>query len=228
MKNIVLLSGGLDSTTCLALAIKKAGAENVLALSLYYGQAHEKELACAKEITEYYGVEWRTLDVAEIFTNSGCSLLSKNKAAIPEEEYADQLKKTGGKPVSTYVPFRNGLFLSVAASIAIGEGYEAVWYGAHKDDAAGNAYPDCSEEFITAMAHAIWEGSGRTCTLVAPFASSNKADIVNTGIRLLVPYELTWSCYEGGDLPCGKCGTCRDRIKAFEQNGLKDPLKYKE
>ncbi len=226
MKAVVLFSGGLDSTTCLALAIEKYGADNVTALSMYYGQKHEKEIECAKKIVKYYGVKHIQFDLSDIFETSDCTLLKKNETEIPEESYAEQLKKTNGAPVSTYVPFRNGLFLSVAASVAVAQGAEEILYGAHADDAAGNAYPDCSVEFNGYMAKAIYTGTGDAVNVVAPFVAKTKADVVAEGLRMNVPYELTWSCYEGGDKPCGKCGTCIDRKEAFEKNGVKDPLEY--
>lgn len=225
MRAIVLFSGGLDSTTCLALAVKKYGAENVTALSLYYGQKHSKEIECAKQIVKYYNVKHIEFDVKEIFTKSKCTLINGN-ADIPETSYSEQLKETGGNPVSTYVPFRNGLFLSIAASVALQNGCNVIYYGAHKDDAAGNAYPDCTTQFNNAISRAIFYGSGNGIKIIAPFINKNKADIVKKGIKNKVPYEMTWSCYKGEEKPCGKCGTCIDRIKAFEINGLKDPLKY--
>lgn len=224
MKAIVLFSGGLDSTTCLALAVEECGKENVMALSLLYGQKHDREIKSAKQIVEYYGVKHITYDVAQIFANSDCSLLNHSKQEIPEESYADQIQKTGGKSVSTYVPFRNGLFMSIAASVAISEGCDKIVCGIHADDSVGNAYPDCSESFYQLMNGAIYEGSGHEVCVAAPFVGKNKADIVREGIRLKVPYELTWSCYEGNEKPCGKCGTCIDRKKAFEENGIVDPL----
>ena len=192
MKALVLFSGGVDSTTALASAIDKYGADQVIALSVSYGQKHDRELDSARRIAAYYGVEPRYLDLAGIFEGSDCSLLSSSDKKIPKESYKEQLDKTNGKPVSTYVPFRNGLFISCAASVALSNGCTEIWYGAHSDDAAGNAYPDCSSEFNDAI--------------------------------LKVPYELTWSCYEGGDKPCGCCGTCLDRINAFRANGVEDPL----
>ena len=224
MKALVLSSGGLDSTTCLALAVEKYGKENVIALSVFYGQKHDKELQAAEKVAKYYGVVHKSLDLAEIFKDSDCSLLQGSSQDIPEESYDEQLKKTDGKPVSTYVPFRNGLFLSCAASIALSNGCDVIYYGAHSDDAAGSAYPDCSDEFNKAMNEAIYLGSGKELHIEAPFVLLTKADVVRIGTNLKVPYELTWSCYEGGDKPCGKCGTCLDRRKAFAANGLKDPL----
>jgi 7-cyano-7-deazaguanine synthase len=223
MKALVLFSGGLDSTTCLALAIERYGAANVLALSVSYGQKHTKEIEAARAVAKHYGVKLKTLDLAEIFADSDCSLLKGSTQEVPKESYAEQLAETDGKPVSTYVPFRNGLFLSSAASIALSHGCEVIYYGAHADDAAGCAYPDCSPVFNNAMNEAIYEGSGRQLRIEAPFVNKNKADIVRIGLELGVPYELTWSCYEGGEEPCGKCGTCIDRAAAFAANGVPDP-----
>ena len=224
MKALVLFSGGLDSATCLALAIKKYGKENVTALSVFYGQKHDKEIQAAKNVAEYYGVPLKTLDLALIFADSDCSLLTQSDKEIPHESYAEQLTQTNGKPVSTYVPFRNGLFLASAASIAISLDCGVIYYGAHADDAAGNAYPDCSQDFNNAMNKAITLGSGEQVHIEAPFVGMTKSDVVKMGTELGVPYELTWSCYEGGSKPCGVCGTCIDRKAAFEANGLTDPL----
>lgn len=225
MKILVLSSGGVDSTTCLAMAVKEVGAENVLALSVYYGQKHDKEIQAAKKVAEYYGVQRMELDLSVIFAGSNCSLLKQSTEEIPLESYAQQIEETHGEhPVSTYVPFRNGLFLSSAASIALSHGCSKIMYGAHADDAAGAAYPDCSLDFVNAMNQAIYLGSGNQLTIEAPFVSLTKADVVKKGLELGVPYELTWSCYEGGEKPCGKCGTCIDRMKAFEKNGTIDPL----
>ncbi len=223
MKALVLLSGGLDSATCLALAVKEYGKENVIALSVSYGQKHTKEIEAAEKIAKHYGVEKMDLDLSLIFKFSNCSLLSISDEEIPHESYAQQLEETDGKPVSTYVPFRNGLFLSSAAAMALSRECSVIYYGAHSDDAAGSAYPDCSEVFNNAMNTAIYEGSGRQLQIKAPFVGMTKADVVKMGMELKVPYELTWSCYEGNDKPCGKCGTCIDRAKAFEANGVCDP-----
>ena len=224
MKALVLTSGGIDSTTCLALAIDRFSKENVIALAITYGQKHSKEIQSARKVADYYGVELLELDLAEIFHyDTTCTLLTGSEQEIPQESYADQLKKTDGKPVSTYVPFRNGLFLASAASIALSKQCSVIYYGAHSDDAAGNAYPDCSEAFNQAMNEAIYLGSGQQLHIQAPFVTMNKAEVVSLGLQLKVPYELTWSCYEGSETPCGVCGTCRDRAAAFAANGICDP-----
>ncbi len=223
MKVLVLSSGGVDSSTCLALATNKFGKENVTALSMYYGQKHDRELEAAEQLAEHYGVEHIVMNLTPIFRFSNSSLLKNSEEEIPEGSYSSQQNQSKGKPVSTYVPFRNGLFLSCAASIALSKECEIIYYGAHSDDVAGNAYPDCSTVFNDAINKAIFEGSGRQLHIEAPFINMNKADVVKKGLELNVPFELTWSCYEGGDEPCGVCATCIDRAEAFKLNGVKDP-----
>ncbi len=226
MKALVLFSGGLDSSTCLAIAVKKYGHENVIAISISYGQKHSKEISAAKAVADYYKVRLEMLDLSGMFKFSNCSLLENSSEEIPHESYSEQISKTGGNPVSTYVPFRNGLFLSSAAAYAISLDCDEIFYGAHSDDSAGNAYPDCSAEFNDAINSAIHIGSGNKLRVSAPFVGITKADVVKIGLDLNVPYELTWSCYEGHEKPCGICGTCIDRKLAFEKNGSVDPLKY--
>ena len=225
MKALVLCSGGIDSSTALGMAVRKFGHENVIGLSMSYGQKHIRELESARAVARYYDIELISMDLSRIFEYSDSSLLSHSDEEIPKESYAKQLAEADkDETVSTYVPFRNGLFLSTAASIALSKGCTYIYYGAHKDDAAVAAYPDCSKEFNDAIKEAIWEGSGHGLKVEAPFINMNKAQIVKKGLELEVPYELTWSCYEGGDKPCGKCGTCIDRAKAFEANGITDPI----
>ena len=227
-KAVVLLSGGIDSTTCLADAVQTCGADNVLALSMYYGQKHQKEIESAQAVAKYYGVDHIIQEISGAFDLSDCTLL-QGRAEVAHESYAEQLEKMNGEgTVATYVPFRNGLFLSYATAIATSVHAGTVYYGAHADDAAGRAYPDCTPEFEEAMDRAIYEGSGRLVRLYAPLLNWNKAQVVKYGLSLDAPYHLTWSCYEGGDKPCGKCGTCIDRAKAFEANGITDPATYFE
>lgn len=217
---VVLLSGGLDSTTCLAVSKEEYG--EIVALNMYYGQRHDKEIECARKIADFYNVEqYIELDVSNVMQFSNCAMLKNSTQEIKHSTYEEQ-KEEGG--VNTYVPFRNGLFLSMAASIAESISADAVVYGAHKDDVAGDAYPDCSEKFVEAMRAAIEEGTGGRVTLDAPFVNKTKAEIVAAGLKRDVPYKFTWSCYEGGDKPCGKCATCLDREEAFKINGKEDPL----
>ncbi len=225
MKTIILSSGGVDSTTCLALAVNETESKDVVTLSVFYGQKHNKELECARKAAAYYGVKHYEFDLSEIMRYSDCPLLLDSTQKIQHKSYGEQITKENGM-VSTYVPFRNGLFLSVAASLAMSlfpDEETRILIGAHGDDAAGNAYADCSAAFIQHMDRAIREGTYGKVRIEAPFARKNKAEVVRTGLALGTPYELTWSCYEGGDVPCGTCGTCIDRQKAFDANGVKDP-----
>ena len=224
LKALVLSSGGIDSTTAVAMAVDKYGKDEVCSLSLSYGQKHDKEIDAAKAVAAFYNIEQIFMDLESAFKYSDCSLLKRSNKQIPKKSYAEQILQTKEQsPVSTYVPFRNGLFLSTAAAIALSKGCSKIYYGIHKDDAAGAAYPDCSAAFNNAMSTAIYEGSGSKLELVAPFVDMNKAQVVKIGLDLKAPYELTWSCYEGGEKPCGCCGTCIDRAKAFELNGAIDP-----
>lgn len=226
MKKVILLSGGIDSSTCLAIACKETPADELLALNCYYGQRNDREMRSAREIAAYYGVKLMELNLADIFKLSDCTMLSHSKALVEHRSYESQTQSTGGKkPISSYVPFRNGLMLSAAVSIAYSVGASEVWYGAHRDDAEGNAYPDCSEEFIAAMNSAVIAGTYGAVSINGPLSNLRKRDIVGVGLRLGVPYHLTWSCYEGGDHPCGKCGTCIAIKEAFEQNGSEYPVK---
>ena len=156
--------------------------------------------------------------------NSNSALLNTSTKSLEHSTYGEQVKKNSR--VETYVPFRNGLMLSMAASFADslynGEEVE-IYIGVHQDDAAVNAYPDCSADFIKAMNAAIKIGTYGKIKIVAPFLGKTKADVVKIGTSLAVPYEITWSCYERGDIPCGKCATCLDRARAFSLNNLDDP-----
>lgn len=230
MKALVLSSGGIDSTTCLGLAIQKYGKENVISASLYYGQKHDKELECARKIAEYYGIRHIEDDVSGVmkYASQVCTLVKGGKE-IKHESYEQQIKENGF--VDSYVPFRNGLFLSIAAAYAVSlfPNTECeIYYGAHADDAAGNAYADCTPEFADAMRTAINLGTYGKVKVVSPLIDYNKAMVVRLGLDLQVPYHLTWSCYEGHEKQCGVCGTCRDRKAAFEANGVVDPVAYEQ
>ena len=224
-KALVLSSGGIDSTTCLALAVAELGAENVAAVSIFYGQKHRVELRAAHAVAQYYGVRQYEFDLSPVLRFSNCALLDGSTQAISHATYGEQVAENGCK-VATYVPFRNGLMLSAAASLAqsIYENDSCDLYlGAHADDAAGNAYADCSVPFLEHIGQAISIGTYDRVHLIAPFAQFNKAAIIARGLELKAPYHLTWSCYEGGEHPCGKCATCRDRAAAFVANNVLDP-----
>lgn len=226
MKAVVLLSGGLDSATCLALAVKKFGARNVAAISIFYGQRHASELAAARKVANFYNVTHYEFNAAEIFRHSDSALLDTSTEPLEKISYAEQMEKNHSPRISTYVPFRNGLMISIAASFAYGlsDGKPIeVYVGVHSDDAAGHAYADCSAQFVASMSAAVRIGTYEQVRLVAPFLCQKKSDVVKAGLELGAPYHLTRSCYERGDKPCGKCATCIDRARAFELNGVKDP-----
>lgn len=231
MKILVLSSGGLDSTVLLHKAVKEVGAENVIAMNTFYGQKHAKEMEYAKWQCEHLGVELHNVDLSQIFSfNKDCSaLLAGSKMNIVHKAYSEQLQdlKDAGKAptVTAYVPYRNGLFLSYAAAVALQLECDIIYYGAHADDAAGRAYPDCTPEFIEAQANAIEEGTAGKVKMEAPLWNKNKAGVVALGLEHGMTheeFEHTWSCYEGKEEPCKTCGTCRDRKEAFVTNGIND------
>ena len=231
MKALVLSSGGVDSTTCVGIAVEKYGKENVVTASLYYGQKHDKELKCAQAVADYYGVRHIEEDISNVMKYAGdvCSLVKGSKDDILDMSYADQIKQNGEGRVGTYVPFRNGLLLSIATAFAdslFPDDEVEIYYGAHADDAAGRAYADCSPEFASAMNEAISIGTYGKIHLCRPLIDMNKAAVVKTGLALNVPYALTWSCYHGREKACGVCGTCIDRLAAFHANGVDDPIEY--
>lgn len=209
---LVILSGGVDSSTCLALA-KKNG-DDAVALSFFYGQKHhEAELLASKKIAEHYNAKHICLDLSKIFENSSSSLKAGSNLAIPKVAYKDQTDLT------TEIEFRNGVFISIATSIAMQHGADEIYYGAHSDD-DGAVYPDCSEEFIGYLERLVDIGTKGMVKLTTPFKGENKGEVVRVGKELGVPYELTYSCYEGTIPACGKCGTCIDRAKAFKENNI--------
>lgn len=230
-KALVLNSGGADSTTCVGIAVNSEKYSEVATVSVMYGQKHSKELKCAKNVADHYHLNHYELDLSSVLRFSNCSLLKDSTEHIPEKSYAEQIAENGEGKVSTYVPFRNGLMLSAVAALA-----QSIWpddevdilLGAHADDAAGRAYADCSEEFTSAMNTAIVIGTYGKVRVVAPLVNMNKSEVIGTGLKLGVPYHLTWSCYQGGRKACGKCGTCIDRLSAFHANGVKDPIEYEE
>lgn len=227
-KALVLNSGGVDSTTCVSIAVDELGAENVTTVSVFYGQRHDKELKSAERVAQYYGVAHKVIDLSNtgIMDGSNCPLLKKSTEDIPEQSYAEQIEKNGEGMVTTYVPFRNGLMLASVAAMAMAiypDDEVDIYLGAHADDAAGNAYADCSQDFTDTIGAAISIGTYGKVKLKAPLVNMNKAGVVKKGLELGTPYQFTWSCYNGGDKPCGKCGTCIDRAAAFAANGVEDP-----
>lgn len=218
MKALVLLSGGLDSVTALYDANTKY--KVIGGLSFDYGSKHNgKELPMAAYHCKELGIAHTIIPLA--FMNDFFrSDLLQSGGAIPDGHYEAITMK------QTVVPFRNGIMLSIAAGFAESNGAEAIVIGAHAGDHA--IYADCREEFLQPMATAIKEGTDQQIRLLRPFVHMNKGAIAKRGIELKIDYSKTWSCYKGGEVHCGTCGTCFERREAFEQAGAKDPTEYAE
>lgn len=222
-KAIVLLSGGLDSSLCLDIACSIFD-KNVVALSIYYGQRHAVEVTAARKVASHYRVKHRELHLpASVFCESK-GALTNNDVEVPEVTYRELIEKNELSPL--YVPFRNGVLLSLATAIALQEDATLVYYGAHAEDNATWAYPDCSPEFGRSMNSAMYYGTGKQVSLRAPLQGYTKKEIVEQALMRSMPLHLTYSCYKGGLKACGKCPTCVSRIEAFKDNGAKDPIEY--
>lgn len=215
-RTVTLLSGGMDSTTALALAARES--TPVLALSVDYGQRHAKELDAAAAIAQHYGVPHRVLDLTGWGRLLTGSALTDPSVAVPHGHYA------APNMAVTVVPNRNATMLMAAAGIADALDATEVWAAVHAGDHA--VYPDCRPEFITAANITLNVSTEGRVTIRAPFVDITKTDIAALGHDLNVPFELTWSCYEGGTVHCGKCGTCTERRSAFIDAGVPDPTIY--
>jgi len=183
-------------------------------------------MKASQKIAEFYGVKRITKDFSDVYANSTCCIFSKSGQNVPHASFSDQALKREGAPVISYVPFRNGLFYSAAATIAIIEKYNYVYHALNLDGTVGNALPDASTYFNTLMSDAIYVGTGGMVTVKAPFIDRHKYEIIRIGKDLGVPFELTYGCYEGNEKSCGKCAACIDRLRAFEKAGVEDPLAY--
>lgn len=223
MKAVVLLSGGLDSAVCAAMAAEQFGNENVYPITFTYGQRHRREIDAASKIASHMGLQrLRLIEVgSEIFERS---ILVDESQEVPTGTYQQVNEEAAVSPM--YVPFRNGVFLSLAAAYAMTVDAGYVFYGGHKDDSRNWAYPDTTPEFNDAMAEAIYVGTYQKVQLAAPLAQMTKSDVVLATYRLEVPIKLTYSCYKGGYLHCGECSTCKQRIQAFKDVYLQDEVKY--
>jgi 7-cyano-7-deazaguanine synthase len=217
-KAVVLLSGGLDSAVALYHASNKGHDCHCLAFD--YGQRHDKELAFAKAIAKAAGAKLTVMKLDLPW--KGSSLLDKSMS-IPYGRTAGAIKKSGVP--TTYVPARNTLFLSAAASFAEAIEASSIFIGAHFEDSSG--YPDCRKEYLEAFDKVVRLGTraGREkrLSLEYPLIGLTKSGIIKAGRKLGVPFELTWSCYKGGRKPCGECDSCVLRAKGFKEAGLKDP-----
>lgn len=212
--SVIIVSGGLDSIT---LLYDKAD-EIALAISFYYGANHnEREIPFARLHCERLGIKHITIPLSFMHDYFKSSLLS-GAEKIPEGHYKEN------NMLSTVVPFRNGIMLSIAAGIAESHGLKRLLIANHGGDHA--IYPDCRPEFIKAINAAIQAGTYINVEVSAPYTNFSKADIVRRGIQLGINYAETWSCYKGGNTHCGKCGTCVERQEAFILAGVPDPTIY--
>ena len=218
---VVVLSGGLDSATCLAVAAQRRF--QVYALTFDYGQRHRREIDSARKLVQYYGVEEHRIAPLPFLREIGGSALTDERLDVPTTGVVQD-----GIPV-TYVPGRNLIFLSIAAAYAEVVGAEALYIGVNALDYSG--YPDCRPEFIAAFTQTALLATksgveGAPFAVLTPLQHLGKREIIQLGSDLGVPYELTTSCYQGGDLACGVCDSCRLRLEGFAAAGLTDPLPY--
>jgi 7-cyano-7-deazaguanine synthase len=228
-KVVCLLSGGMDSTTSLAFALragKDVGMQpsELLSLSFNYGQRHgERELTAAQEVATHYGVSHSVIDLSSLRHMLAGSALTDRSIAVPDGHYTEEVMRV------TVVPNRNAIMLSIAFGIARAAGATEVYAGMHAGD--HYIYPDCRESFVDAFQWAMNEANEdilatAPITLHTPFISMMKWDIAELGFGLGVPFNLTYSCYNGGRRHCGTCGTCVERREAFEKADVPDPTQY--
>jgi 7-cyano-7-deazaguanine synthase len=215
LTDVVLLSGGLDSTTLLAANTKTTG----LVLSVDYGQRHSRELEAAFAVAAHYGIEHQVLDLRSWGLLLTGSALTDPTVDVPHGHYAD------ASMAATIVPNRNATMLMAAVGIAVTRGARRVLTAVHAGDHP--VYPDCRPAFISAISYAALLATDGKATVAAPFSEITKTDIARLAGELNVPIGLTWSCYEGGDVHCGQCGTCVERIEALHDAGVTDPTMYR-
>jgi 7-cyano-7-deazaguanine synthase len=215
MKAVLILSGGMDSTTLLYDLINQG--YEVHSITFDYDQKHKKEIKCAEKTCKKLQIPHKIIDIS-IMNDIAPSSLTRDRWEVPEGNYAEDSMK------QTVVPNRNMVFLSLAASYAIGIDARNIFYAAHSGDHA--IYPDCRPAFVSAMATTFHLCDWNDVSLQTPYLYFSKGDIVKRGISLGVDYSLTWTCYKGGKFSCGKCGSCDERLAAFREAGVIDPIKY--
>ena len=221
---VCLVSGGIDS--CVTTFVAKSEGYNIYALSFNYGQRHKKEIECAKDVA--FAVKAEDHIIFDLDLNSfGGSSLVDGSSDIPKSHNLENIGKT---IPSTYVPARNTIFLSIALAYAETIDADAIFIGATAQDYSG--YPDCRPEYITAyqkMADLATKigVDGKSIRIEAPLLYFTKVEIIKKGLELYVPFEKTWSCYQGGIKACGKCDSCLLRLKGFKESGYRDPIDYK-
>ena len=226
-KAVVLLSGGMDSCVCVAIARERHGAGNVALVHAGYGQrTQERERRAFEEIADFYGVKQRLVVQLEHFRAIGGSALTDARIAVPENELGAAGPHGSAIPV-TYVPFRNAHFLSAAVSWAEAIGAGAVYIGAVAEDSSG--YPDCRAEYYEVFQELVRVGTRpeTRIEIATPVIRMKKSEIIRRGMELGAPLHLTWSCYQNEDKACGACDSCLLRLKAFAEAGVADPISYR-
>ncbi|TDF38453.1 7-cyano-7-deazaguanine synthase QueC [Alteromonadaceae bacterium M269] len=214
-KAVVIFSGGMDSFTILNKVIQQGDVP--YALSFNYGQRHKKELDYAARACEILGVKHKIIDISAINELIGGSSLTDD-IEVPEGHYEEESMK------QTVVPNRNMILLSMAVGYAVSIGAPDVYYGAHSGDHA--IYPDCRPEFVNAMNDVCAIANYESVNIKTPYIHNSKIEILTDGLKMGLDYGLTWTCYNGQEKACGKCGACQERLEAFKENGATDPLDY--
>ena len=220
MKTALLsLSGGMDSATLLGVLIDEGYEINCI--GFFYGSKHGTwEMAAAMKTAKHYDVPYEVVNLTEVFGKIKSNLLTSG-GVIPEGHYEEKTMET------TVVPGRNMIFISILAGIAASRGVREVYVGVHSGDHA--IYPDCRPQFISAMKPAVWRATGSSLKgvqLVTPFLYKDKGSILEEGLQLKVPYELTRTCYKDQPVACGRCGSCQERLEGFARNDVADPIMY--
>lgn len=215
MRSVIIVSGGMDSVTLLH-EVHSHGDE-IFAITFDYGQRHKKEIEYAKQNCDKLGIPHKTISLS-ILNDIAPSSLTRPETDVPEGEYDGENMK------QTVVPNRNMVMLSLSASYAIGIGATRLYYGAHSGD--HTIYPDCRPEFVKAISNTLLLCDWHPVELVVPYLHGNKETILKRGFELGVDYSQTWTCYNGREKACGKCGSCDERIAAFRALGKIDPVEY--
>lgn len=222
MKTVLALSGGIDSITTLAYLLEQG--YQVHCILFQYGSKHNSyELEAARELIDHFSQKYPEqvgssyIDLTPVFSCMNSNLL-QGQGEIPEGHYTKETMS------QTVVPARNIIFLSIMAGIAESEEASSIALGIHQGDHA--IYPDCRTEFYKAMDSAIYLGTDRQIEIIAPFVDCNKTDIIRWGLEYLVPYEYTRTCYKEQEKPCGRCGSCIERLEAFQSLDTTDPVNY--
>lgn len=216
-KVVVIFSGGMDSFTVLNKVVREHN--DVYALSFNYGQRHSKELDYAAKVCNELGVHHKIIDISAINELIGGSSLTAD-IDVPEGHYEQESMK------QTVVPNRNMILLSMAVGYAVSLQANKVYYGAHSGDHA--IYPDCRPEFVHRMNDVCAIANYEAVEIACPYLNVSKIDILTDGLIMGLDYGKTWTCYNGREKACGKCGACQERLEAFELNGVTDPLSYEE